>query len=279
MSFKIVVDSCCDLTPPLLADPSFVKVPLTIQAGEHIFVDDSTFDQSHLLWRMKESEEAPKTSCPSPSAYLDAFDCGAEDIYVVTLSALLSGSHNSAAQARLMFLEDHPNTNIHIFNSCSASSGEVLVALKIRELARSGMSFSTIVNHTSRFINEMETLFVLETLDNLRKNGRLSRLQSLVTGTLKIKLLMGATPEGEICKRGQALSMKQALSKMVSIMAEDKTHKDRTLCITHCNCLERAFMLKEMVLKQCHFRDIIICETGGISTVYANDGGIVVAYA
>lgn len=278
MSFRIVVDSCCDLTPAMLADPCFVKVPLTIQVGSHSFVDDAAFDQATLLWRMKESEDAPTTSCPSPAAYLEAFGTGEDDIYVVTLSALLSGSHNSAAQARLMFLEEHPNANVHIFNSCSASSGEVLPALKIRELAQSGMDFSSVVDQVSRFISEMETLFVLETLDNLRKNGRLSRLQSIVTGTLKIKLLMGATPEGEICKRGQALSVKQALSKMVSLMAADEKHQGRILCITHCNCLERAFSLKEMVLKSCCFRDIILCETHGISTVYANDGGVIAAY-
>ena len=278
MSFRIVVDSCCDLTPAMLADPCFVKVPLTIQVGSHSFVDDAAFDQATLLWRMKESEDAPTTSCPSPAAYLEAFGTGEDDIYVVTLSALLSGSHNSAAQARLMFLEEHPNANVHIFNSCSASSGEVLPALKIRELAQSGMDFSSVVDQVSRFISEMETLFVLETLDNLRKNGRLSRLQSIVTGTLKIKLLMGATPQGEICKRGQALSVKQALSKMVSLMAADEKHQGRILCITHCNCLERAFSLKEMVLKSCCFRDIILCETHGISTVYANDGGVIAAY-
>ena len=142
----------------------------------------------------------------------------------------------------------------------------------------SGMDFNAVVSGVSRYINEQETLFVLEDLDNLRKNGRLSALQAIVTGTLKIKLLMGATPEGEIFKRGQALSVKQAMGKMLSIMAQDEHHKGRILCIAHCNCLERAFHLKEQALKSCQFSDIIICETGGISTVYANDGGIVVAY-
>ena len=177
-----------------------------------------------------------------------------------------------------MYLEEHPDARVHIFNSCSASSGEVLTALKIQELASSGKDFETVVSRTSRYINEMQTLFVLENLDNLRKNGRLTRLQSIVTDTLKIKLLMGSTPEGEICKRGQALSMKQALGKMISMMASDENHAGRTLCITHCNCLERAFYLKEQALKSCRFHDVIICETGGISTVYANDGGIVAAY-
>ena len=278
MSFKIIVDSCCDLTPAQLREECFLSVPLRIQVGSHTVVDDASFDQADLLWRMKECQSAPKTACPSPAQYLDAFDCGADDLYVVTLSALLSGSHNAAAEARLLWLEKHPNAHVHIFNSCSASAGEVLVALKIQELACSGMDFTTVVSHVSRYINEMETYFVLETLDNLKKNGRLTKTQALVTSTLKIKLLMGATPEGEICKRGQALSVKQALSKMVSLMAADPKHAGRRLAITHCNCLERAFYLKELALKQCRFEQVVISDTGGIATVYANDGGVVAAY-
>lgn len=278
MSFKIIVDSCCDLTPAQLREECFLSVPLRIQVGSHTVVDDASFDQADLLWRMKECQSAPKTACPSPAQYLDAFDCGADDLYVVTLSALLSGSHNAAAQARLLWLEEHPNARVHIFNFCSASAGEVLVALKIQELACSGMDFTTVVSHVSRYINEMETYFVLETLDNLKKNGRLTKTQALVTSTLKIKLLMGATPEGEICKRGQALSVKQALSKMVSLMAADPKHAGRRLAITHCNCLERAFYLKELALKQCRFEQVVISDTGGIATVYANDGGVVAAY-
>ena len=278
MSFKVIVDSCCDLTPAQMKEGCFVRVPLTIRVGKDVIVDDAGFDQAELLWKMRRCEQAPQTACPSPVQYLEAFDCGAEDLYVVTLSALLSGSHNAAAQARSIWLEDHPNARVHIFNSCSASAGEVLVALKIKELAQSGMDFTTVVSQVSRYINEMDTLFVLETLDNLRKNGRLSRMQAMLTSTLHIKLLLGSTPEGEICKRGQAMSEKQALSKMAALMAQDKRHVGRRLAITHCNCLERAFYLKNLVLRQCRFSEILISETGGISTVYANDGGIVAAY-
>ena len=278
MSFKIIVDSCCDLTPAQLREDCFIKVPLTIRVGSETIVDDDTFDQKALLDKMRGCPTAPQSACPSPAQYMEAFDCGADDLYVVTLSALLSGSHNAAAQARNLWLEEHPGANIHIFNSCSASAGEVLVALKLQELAEAGLDFTTVVSKASQYIEEMNTLFVLETLDNLRKNGRLTRTQALVTSTLRIKLLMGSTPEGEICKKGQALSIKQALSKMASIMAEDLGHTGRRLCIVHCNCLDRAFYLKELVMKQCRFSEVLISETGGISTVYANDGGIVAAY-
>ena len=279
MGFKIVVDSCCDLTGQMLKDPHFVKVPLTIRSNGSSFIDNETFDQADLLWAMKQSDDAPATACPSPQSYLDAYQGPEEeDVYVVTLSALLSGSHNSAEQAKLLMEEDHPNKNVYVFNSCSASSGEVLVALKVRELAESGAPFKHVVREVEQFIYQMQTMFVLETLENLRKNGRLTRLQSVITGALKIKLLMGATPEGEICKLGQTLSMKQALSKMVDHMANDPAHAGRVLAICHCNCLDRAFQVKAMAEQRCKFAHILIMEAGGITSVYANDGGIVTAY-
>ena len=279
MGFKIVVDSCCDLTGQMLKDPRFIKVPLTIRSNGSSFIDNETFDQADLLWAMKQSEEAPSTACPSPQSYLDAYQGPEEeDVYVVTLSALLSGSHNSAEQARMLMEEDHPNKNVYVFNSCSASSGEVLVALKVRELAESGAPFKHVVREVEQFIYQMQTMFVLETLENLRKNGRLTRLQSVITGAMKIKLLMGATPEGEICKLGQTLSMKQALSKMVDHMANDPAHAGRVLAICHCNCLDRAFQVKAMAEQRCKFAHILILEAGGITSVYANDGGIVTAY-
>ena len=82
MSFKIIVDSCCDLTGTMLKDPCFVKVPLTIRVENSSFVDDASLDRSDLLWAMKQSEDAPSTACPAPQSYLDAYQCGADDIYV-----------------------------------------------------------------------------------------------------------------------------------------------------------------------------------------------------
>jgi fatty acid-binding protein DegV len=121
-------------------------------------------------------------------------------------------------------------------------------------------------------------MFVLENLDNLRKNGRLTRMQSIVTGALRVKLLCGATPEGEIQKLGQGLTVRQTLAKMVGRMAEDQDHVERRLVIAHCNCLERAETVREMVRQKCRFGEILTVATGGIATVYANDGGIVTAY-
>ena len=278
MSYKIICDSCTDLNAVMLKDPHFVKIPLTIQLGAEELTDDASLIQSDLLWKMKHCQEGAKTACSAPAAYLSAYEEAEGDIYVVTLSALLSGSHNAAVQAQAIYTAEGGQRNIHVFNSCSASAGQVRVALKVRELARAGLPFRQVVEETERFIAGMKTLFVLESLDNLRKNGRLSKVQALVTGTLRIKLLMGATPEGEICKLGQGISIKQTLAKMVAKVAEDPDHVGKTLVLSHCNCLDRAFQVRKLLEESCKLGGIVFCETGGISTVYANDGGIVLAY-
>ena len=277
MTYRLICDSCTDPAPEIMQDPYIKKAPLTIQVGAETVVDDENFRQGELLQKMRAWPDAPKTACPSPSAYLDMF-LEEGDTYVITLSGLLSGSYNAAMQARAIYREEGGRGNVHVFNSRSASAGQTQIALLVRELAGRGLPFAQVVEKTEAYIARMKTLFVLENLDNLRKNGRLTRMQSLVTGALRVKLLCGSTPEGEIQKLGQGLTVRQTLAKMVGIMADDPNHADRRLVIANCNCQERAETVREMVRQKCRFGEILIVATGGVSTVYANDGGIVVAY-
>lgn len=278
MSFSIIVDSCCDLTPEMRADPVFRSIPLTIRVGGKDYVDDQSLDTSLLIYAMDQSQDASSSSCPSPGDYLEAYRQAEGDIYVVTLSALLSGSHNSAWQAKQMLLEEQPDRNIHVFNSCSASAGEVLLAQKIFQLAQSGLPFHQVVAQSEQAATDSNTLFVLENLDNLKKNGRLTKVQAMLTGALRIKLIMGSTPEGEICKRGQALSIKQALAKLVDIMAADEKHVGKILYIAQCLCPDRADQLWALAKKACQFSGVVITATRGLSSYYANSGGVIAAY-
>lgn len=277
MTYRLICDSCTDLAREMMQDPVVQKAPLTIQVGAETVIDGDDFHQGELLQKMRAWPDAPKTACPSPSAYLDMF-LKEGDSYVITLSRQLSGSYNAAMQARAIYREEGGKGNVHVFNSRSASAGQTQIALLVRELAGRGLPFTQVVEKAEAYIDRMKTMFVLENLDNLRKNGRLTRMQSLVTGALRVKLLCGATPEGEIQKMGQGLTVRQTLAKMVGRMAEDPDHVERRLVIAHCNCLERAETVREMVRQKCRFGEILIVATGGISTVYANDGGIVAAY-
>lgn len=277
MNYEIIVDSCGELTEEMKASGRYETASLEIELqGKHI-VDDETFDQAEFLKLVAESPECPKSSCPSPERYMEAYHCDAEHIYAVTLSAELSGSYNSAVLGRNLYEEEYGEKKIHIFNSRSASVGETLIALKAAECEEKGMSFEETVETVEAYIEEQHTYFVLETLDTLRKNGRLTGLKSVMATALNIKPVMGATPEGTICQLGQARGIKKALVKMVEQLAEDvKNSKDKILAIAHCNCRDRAEAVKNMILEKINVKDVIILDTAGISSMYAADGGVIV---
>ncbi len=277
MNYKIIVDSCGELTEEMKTSGKYEMASLEIELqGKHI-VDDETFDQAEFLKLVAESPECPKSSCPSPERYMEAYHCDAEHIYAVTLSAELSGSYNSAVLGRNLYEEEYGEKKIHIFNSRSASVGETLIALKAAECEEKGMSFEETVETVEAYIEEQHTYFVLETLDTLRKNGRLTGIKAVVATALNIKPVMGSTPEGTICQLGQARGIKKALVKMVEQVAEDvKNSKDKILAIAHCNCRDRAEAVKNMILEKITVKDVIILDTAGISSMYAADGGVIV---
>lgn len=277
MNYKIIVDSCGELTEEMKTSGKYEAASLEIELqGKHI-VDDETFDQAEFLKLVAESPECPKSSCPSPERYMEAYHCDAEHIYAVTLSAELSGSYNSAVLGRNLYEEEYGEKKIHIFNSRSASVGETLIALKAAECEEKGMSFEKTVETVEAYIEEQHTYFVLETLDTLRKNGRLTGIKAVVATALNIKPVMGSTPEGMICQLGQARGIKKALVKMVEQVAEDvKNSKDKILAIAHCNCRDRAEAVKNMILEKITVKDVIILDTAGISSMYAADGGVIV---
>lgn len=277
MSFKVIIDSCGELTEELKKDGRFETASLTLQVDDVQIRDDETFNQKEFLKLVKESPNCPKSSCPSPESYMQAYDCDAEHVYAVTLSAELSGSYNSAELGKNLYHEEKGDKQIYVFNSRSASVGETLIGMKIAELEEAGCTFEEVVEKTEKYIEEQQTYFVLETLETLRKNGRLSNLKAFVASALNIKPLMASTPEGTICQLDQARGMQKALGKMVARIEQDiKNQENKTLAISHCNCPERAAMVKQQIEKNCHFKNIFIVDTAGISSMYANDGGVIV---
>lgn len=277
--YKIVIDSCGELPENLKADGHFCNVPLELEVDGFRIRDDETFDQLDFLKKVKESSTGPKSSCPSPEEYMEQFKGDADHVYVVTLSDKLSGSYNSAVLAANLFHEEYGNQKqIYVFNSKSASIGQTIIGMKVQELEEAGCSFDEVVEQTEAYIASENTFFVLETLETLRKAGRLSGIKALVANTLNIKPVMGSTDEGEIQQLGQARGMKKALAKMVQEVVDKTTDsKNRILAISHCNCPERAQYVKECLEKEAEFKAIFIVDTAGVSSMYANDGGVIIA--
>ena len=277
MMYKIIGDSCTDITEEMKQEGAVSLVPLTLSVAGEEFIDDETFDQKLFIEKMKASEDCPRSACPSPQRFMQEFE-GQEECYVITLSSRLSGSYNSAVVAKDMYLEEHPEAKIEIVDSRSASCGQALLAMKIKEFKEKGLNFAEVKNKITEFRDNMETRFVLESLENLRKNGRLSKMTYTIINVLNIRPVMRAE-DGEIVRVDQVRGHNKALMRMVEHIAADaKTAIRDTLVISHCNNRERAEMVKREILKRVPFQKSFIVETAGVATLYANDGGIIVSY-
>lgn len=276
MSYKIVVDSCCELPEDLRNDKRLQTVPLEIEVGDYHIMDDDDFNQKDFLHRVAEYPGCPKSACPSPERFLSAYEDNAERVYVITLSSELSGSYNSAMLAKSLYGEEDGKKQIHVFDSKSASGGETQIVLKLMELEERGLSFDDIVEEVEQFRNSVRTYFVLDNLETLRKNGRLSGVKALVASTLNIKPIMAGC-KGKILQKAQCIGMKKALARLGEILAAElQDAKDRCLIISHCNAPERAEFIKKLILAKTQFKRVIILNTKGISSMYANDGGVIV---
>ncbi len=277
MSYKIIVDSCCELPAKLKESGHFETVSLEIFVDGYRIVDDESFDQADFLKRMKESPNCPRSTCPSPEQYVEAYGGEAKRVYVVTLSSQLSGSYNSAQLGKKLYQEERGTKDIHVFDSKSASVGETVIAMKIQECEEAGLAYEETIARTDQFIEALNTSFVLESLEALRKNGRLSNIKAFVAGALNIKPVMGATPEGTICQLGQARGMARAVDKMIRDLIDKTKDPQEKICgISHCNAAKRALAAAEKIKEMGNFKDVFVVDTAGISSLYASDGGIII---
>ena len=279
MSYKIVVDSCCELPSQYVNDDRFISVPLELQVGDDRIKDDATFDQADFLAKVAACPECPRSACPDPEAYMNAYSSDCERVYVITLSAKLSGSYNSAVLAASLYEEELADEfgprKIHVIDSKSASVGETQVALKLVELEEQGLSFEEICEAIDEFRDSVGTFFVIDNLDTFIKNGRIKGIKAAVASTLPIKPVL-AGEDGDIVQLGQAMGMKKGINKMVEIILEKNYDMTgRRIVISNCNCPDRARKVASMLTEHLN-AEVIILDMRGVSSMYANDGGIIV---
>ena len=278
MSYKIIVDSCCDLTDEMRASGVFISVPLSLRIDDAEVVDDENLNQAELLRAIAGAAGCPGSACPSPGDYLARYDCGADRVYVVTLTSKLSGSYASAMTAADLYMQEHPDAQLRVFDSRSASAGETLIAMKIMELEAQGMEFEALCKAVYRMIALQETIFVLEDLSFLQKNGRLTGLKAVLAKALHVYPILGATPEGTIQQVGMARGYKAAMTAFCEqIVRRCQELNAGRLVMAQCNCADRAEALAARILEKLPDLEIHTVCTGGISTLYAGNKGLIVS--
>ncbi len=276
MTYTIIVDSCCDLSQQLKQELNAVTIPLNLTLGSKEIIDEETLDVAAFLEEMKACPDRIGSSAPSPALYQQAYE-QAKHAFVVTLSSKLSSSYSSAMLGKDMMETD--DSHIHIFDSKSASAGEVLIAIKIKELIQQGHTKERIIQQVDEFIADMKTYFVLDNIDNLLKNGRLSKIKGKLITLFNVKPLLGSDGDGNIVHYSTVKGQAKIVKKLVdTITTSGKTTEGTNAVISHCNNPLLAEKLKTAINEQFNFKEIIVVPTGGLSSLYANDKGIILAF-
>lgn len=277
MKNKIIVDSCCDAPGDVRKRLNAVLVPLIMRLGQKEYIDDETLDLPQFMRDMRACTCAVGSASPPPTAYQNAFERESSS-YAITLSSKLSGSYSSAMLGKAL-AEENGAGEIHVFDSKSASAGMTLVALKLKELIDQEIERSAIIQRLESFIDNMKTYFVLENYDNLQKNGRLNKIVGKLISVMNIKLLMGSDGNGNIALYAKPRGTENMLNKLMGLIeSSGKDTAGERLVISHCNNTKLAQRLHGLVRERFHFSEVLIVPTGGLSSLYADEQGIVMAF-
>ncbi|WP_036729631.1 DegV family protein [Peptoniphilus mikwangii] len=277
MDYRIVVDTGCDITEEMEREMNILSVPFKITVDDVEFVDDENINLDEFLDSMIKSNNPIRTSCPSPYDYLEKLNkCEEKNIFVVTISSKVSGSYNSAVIAKNDYVSEHPDKNVFIVDSKSASAGQTSVVLKLWEIINEASSFEEKTKKITTEVDNNKTFFILESLDNLIKNGRIKKTAGLIANILNIRPIM-TTDDGDICLFEMNRGFKKSLSKLANAIGNVASNlEEKVLVISHVDALEKAKDLEKKVRELYKIKDVIIIHTRGLSSGYADNGGIVI---
>ncbi len=279
MTWKIAADSSCDLREgiPPLPNLSFAIVPLKIRVGVQEFVDDSTLDLSDMKRALVSFDGPTSSACPSPEEWAKEFgeaDCS----IAVTMTSALSGTFNSAVVGRRMALERDPEKKILIIDTKSTAGHMVLLIRRIRELIAEGLSFEDVAREAVAYNRSLRLLFTLSTFDNLVRNGRMNKLVGIVASKLGIRIVAEAR-EGKIEVLYKVRGQSRALDTLAAEMKRQKPGLGgKDIIISHCNNPLGVRYLQELLAKEFPGSAITVMETQGLTSYYAEETGILVAY-
>jgi len=282
MGIKIIADSSCDTTEDLRnrLDIDLVPLFLTVPGHEPI-TDEIGIDTDSLLHKIESQKEPARTACPPIQAFVDRMTLY-EEMVVITLSRNLSGTYAAACAARDMVLEKFPSKKILVLDSESASAGETLTALYVDSLRKVGELFDSIAEKAAKFVSRFRTLFVLEDLRTLVKNGRMSKVKGIVASVLSIHPILGDNGHGEIALVHTVRGLGNALSRLVDTirdMTSSLPGRSTPLVLSHCQCPDRARDIRDKILSTCPaISEVTVVPTSGLSSLYASRGGLVLAF-
>ena len=274
MNIKIVADSSSNLFS--LDGIAYESVPLKLVTDQKEFVDDENLDCAAMMDYLGSYKGRSGSSCPNVGEWLEAFG-DTQYVFTLAISKAMSGSHNSALQAKEAYEEEHPDRKVCCLDTLTTGPELILVAEKIRQLAGENLSFPELERQVKAYLASTRMAFMLSSVDNLAKNGRVSPLIAKAVGFLNIRIVGRASDEGTFQQEHKCRGEKKGVTVLYNLLKENN-YAGGKVHINHVFNEGAALALRELILADYPHADIAVTPTTGLCSFYAEKGGIMVGF-
>ena len=273
MSFRIVSDSSSNVLS--MGDVNYTTVPLKIIA-EKEYVDDAALDLSGMMEDLRNHKGKSGSSCPNVGEWLEAFG-DAEEIFCVTISRNLSGSFAASVQAGETYMEEHAGRKVFTFDSLAVGPEMMMIVDKIRQCEAEGLDYEATKAKVLEYHNRTHTVFCLESMLNLARNGRVSMAVAKIAGMLGIRVV-GIAADGQVTPVHKPRGAKKATQTIVEMLKERGFEDGNILRVAHCYAPEAAQALREAILAEFPNTRFMLEHTTALCSFYAEAGGLIIGF-
>ena len=277
MGIKIITDSACDLTRDYIKNNNIGLLSLILNLNGQAIKDDlgETLSYKDFYNKMREGA-TPTTSQINAHEFEEEFIKyikNGDSIIYISLSSSLSGTFNSANIAKNNLMDEYPNANIYLVDSLSVSVGQGLLVAKACEMRDSGIGAEEIVNWLEENKRKVIHSILIDDLNHLKRGGRISGATAAIGGLLNIKPTLFLDDEGKLIQGEKNKGKKKALRFLVNEVREKAVDtENEILYICHGDCLEEAETLRDMILEEVKFKNVIINYVGNVVGAHAGPG-------
>lgn len=273
MSYKVVSDSSCNILTG--ENPCFASVPMKIIAQQE-YVDAPGLDVAQMVEDLKNHKGKSGSSCPNVGEWLDAFG-DADVVFGTTISGALSGSYSAARHAAETYMEEHPERKVYILDSMATGPEQAMLNDRLLQLLESGLESEAVWERIRDYQNHTYTLFCLESLNNLARNGRVNPAVAKLAGVLGIRVC-GEAKNGEVTPVHKARGPKKATQTLADMIRERGFRDGGVLRVAHCFAQEQALALRDAVLAQFPNARFVLEPTTALCSYYAELGGLIIGF-
>jgi DegV family protein with EDD domain len=269
----VVTDSSCDLPDELIAQYGITLVPLRVTIDGKEYRDRVDLDSRRFFELLDRCEEIPKTSCPTQEDILQTLDGlkaqGFTDVLYISISSALSGSYNAVRLA----IEGYEGMNIVLHDTHTLSMGLGACVLEAGKCIQQGKSIGEALERVRQVRRQMSAFFVVNTLEYLRKGGRIGAVEGTLGTILGIKpLITVGLEDGAFKVAGKVKGFKRALNHMIDQVQQGQQSEEVCVAVIHADALEEARGLMERLRGVLHIKEEIISALGPAMGTHVGKG-------